>query len=297
MSAPTRPARAAAPPLRIEAADADALPLVHAWAEANSWAPGGHDFQCYLDTDPGSLHVGYLGEEPVAAVFVANHDACFAHLGAYMVPAQHRGNGFGLATFTAALKHAGDRVVGLHAVTDQVANYMRSGFVAHYSTWRFSGSLSAASGTPGGPAGRVVGAAEVDLADLVDYDARHFRAVRPGFLRSWIDSPGHVAKAVLDADGAVAGLGVIRPTTGPARIGPLLARDTPIATALLHALAEEAGAADVALDVPEVNPAACDLAAALGLRPEFEMVTMFTPGPLKPLAERGVYAVASAELG
>jgi GNAT superfamily N-acetyltransferase len=290
---PKRQPRPAAPELRIKAGDAGALPVIHDWAAANSWSPGAHDFRCYLDADPQSLYVGYLGDEPVSAVFVANHDAGFAHLGAYMVPPQHRGRGFGRATFDAALRHAETRVVGLHAVTDQVQNYTKSGFVADYSTWRFSGVLPTAQ-TPA--PGDIVDTEHVDRPSLVDYDARHFRAARPAFLNSWISAPGHVARAVMDG-GEIIGFGVIRPAIDHSRIGPLYARDAATAAALLRELAESAEATTIALDVPETNPAACDLAAELGLSADFEMVTMFTPGPLKPINQPTVFAVASAELG
>lgn len=292
-SLPKRLARPAVHELRIDVADVSLLSVIYDWAAANSWSPGQHDFRCYLETDPQSLHVGYLGDEPVSAVIVANHDALFAHLGAYMVPTQHRGRGFGRATFEAALRHAGTRVVGLHAVTDQVQNYAKSGFVADYSAWRFSGVLAPAQTQAPGD---IIDAELVDLATLVDYDARHFRAARPAFLSSWISAPGHVARVFVD-DGEIVGLGVIRPTIDHSRVGPLYARDAATASALLNNLAEQAEATTIALDVPETNPAACDLASRLGLSADFEMVAMFTTGPLKPINQSGVYAVASAELG
>ncbi|MEY9861443.1 GNAT superfamily N-acetyltransferase [Catenulispora sp. GAS73] len=301
MSTPTHPLPnhqpgLAAPELRIEAADATALPMIYDWAAANSWSPGEHDFRCYLEADPQSLYVGYLGVEPVSAVFVGNHDADFAHLGAYMVPPQHRGRGYGRATFDAAMNHAGSRVVGLHAVTDQVENYKRSGFGPTYSTWRYSGVLPAPR--PSTPSNiKIVDAGQVGLAALTEYDARHFRASRPAFLQAWTSAPGHLAKVALDHDVAIVGFGVIRPTVDHARIGPLYARDTGTARTLLHALTDAINATTVAMDAPETNRAIEPLAAGLRLAPDFQMVTMFTAGPIKPVHHPGVFAVASAELG
>ncbi|WP_194904727.1 GNAT family N-acetyltransferase [Catenulispora rubra] len=279
--------------LRVAVASADACPMLTEWAAANSWSPGARDFECYLAADPECLHIGYLGSEPVSAVLVVNHDADFAHLGAYMVLPQHRRRGYGRAIFEMALKHAGARAVGLHAVTDQVQNYKRSGFSPTYSTWRYSGTL-----TPGAaaPAGWIVSIEQVGLAALVEYDARHFRATRPAFLQAWISAPGHIARVAVDHDGII-GFGVIRPTAAHARIGPLYARNTGTARALLRALAAAARASTVALDAPETNRAIEPMAAELGLTPEFEMVTMYTPGPIKPIHHPGVFAVASAELG
>jgi len=75
--------------LRVAVAGVDACAMLTEWAAANSWSPGVRDFDCYLAADPECLHIGYLGAEPVSAVLVVNHDADFAHLGAYMVPPQH----------------------------------------------------------------------------------------------------------------------------------------------------------------------------------------------------------------
>lgn len=293
---PKRQPRSGVPELRIELGDATALPVIYDWAAANAWSPGEHDFRCYLEADPQSLHVGYLGDEPVSAVFVANHDADFAHLGAYMVPPQHRGNGYGRAVFEAAMKHAGRRVVGLHAVTDQVQNYKRSGFAPTYSTRRYSGVLAEAQ--PGARSAiNIIDAGQVGLAPLTEYDARHFRASRPAFLQAWLSAPTHIAKAAVDHDGGIVGFGVIRPTADHARIGPLYARDAGTVRALLRALTDAVDGTAVAMDVPETNPAIEPLAAELGLHPEFEMVTMFTAGPIKQIYHTGVFAVASAELG
>lgn len=278
--------------LRVVVAGADACALLTDWALANAWSPGVRDFECYLAADPECLHIGYLGSEPVSAVLVVNHDADFAHLGAYMVPPPYRGRGLGRATFDAAMKHAGDRVVGLHAVSDQVQNYKRAGFAPTYSTWRYAGMLKPGAARA---AGWIVDIEQVGLAALVEYDARHFRATRPAFLQAWISAPGHIARVAVDHDGII-GFGVIRPTEQHARIGPLYARDTGTARALLRALVSAMDTGTVALDVPETNRAMQPLAAELGLKPEFEMVTMYT-GPVKPSHSPGVFAVASAEVG
>jgi len=158
-----------------------------------------------------------------------------------------------------ALKHAGSRVVGLHAVTDQVQNYKQSGFGPTYSTWRYTGVTAAGAAIA---AGWIVDADQVGLAALVEYDAQHFRATRPAFLQAWTSAPGHVAKVAVDHDGVV-GFGVIRPTAAHARIGPLYARDTGTARALLRALTADIGASTVALDAPETNRTIEPLAAEL----------------------------------
>ena len=283
--------------LNIIVATSEAWPIVRDWANANHWSPGKHDGPCYRAADPGSLHIGYLGPDwaPVSSVFAANHDDRFAFLGGYMVTPNHRGRGHGRATFDAGMDHAAGRTVGLHAVTDQVQNYRNAGFTPAHSVWRYSGTITARPEVLS-RSSDLVYVAEVGLDALAEYDARHFPALRPAFLKAWATAPGHIARVAVDGSG-ITGYGVIRPTTDHTRIGPLIARDADTARALLVCLIAESGAADIAMDVPDPNPDGVALAAEMGLHRVFEMVTMFTPGPLRHVDHAAVFAVASAELG
>jgi hypothetical protein len=114
-------------------------------------------------------------------------------------------------------------------------------------------------------------------------------------LRTWIETPGHVGRAVV-RDGALAGWGVIRPCRNGFKIGPLIAEDRAAAEAVLAALLTAADRAEIFLDVPSVNKEAIDLAADLGLVPVFETARMYT-GAIAPLRLERVFGVTSFELG
>ena len=55
--------------------------------------------------------------EPAAIVSCVNYDARFSFLGLYIVRADLRGKGCGLRIWSAAIAHAGPRVIGLDGVT------------------------------------------------------------------------------------------------------------------------------------------------------------------------------------
>ncbi|WMX44050.1 GNAT family N-acetyltransferase [Streptomyces roseicoloratus] len=268
--------------------------LVREWCAAEGWNPGAADAAAFFAQDPEGFFLGRIGGEPVSAVSVVNYDDDYAFLGFYLVRPDLRGRGHGLATWRAALAHAGGRTVGLDGVPAQQDNYRRSGFAPAYRTARYVGEVP----LPDRPVTGVVAAERVDPAELAAYDSSCHPADRPRFLAAWLGTPGHRALARL-TDGRLSGYGVVRPAEQEARIGPLFA-DTPAdASALLDALAAEArafGAPRIAVDMPEANPAAARLALSRGLEPTFETARMYT-GPIRPLAQDRVFGVTTLELG
>ncbi|KQX50790.1 MULTISPECIES: GNAT family N-acetyltransferase [unclassified Streptomyces] len=280
--------------LSVSPASARDWELVRSWAAEEGWNPGLSDAPAFFAQDPGGFFLGRLDGEPVSAISVVTYDDAYAFLGFYLVRPELRGLGHGLATWRAALAHAGARSVGLDGVPAQQDNYRRSGFATAYRTARYVGEIPASDG----PATGVVAADRVDPATLAAYDSACHHADRPRFLGAWLTTPGHRA-LVRVADGRPTGYGVVRPAQDEARIGPLFA-DTPAdAAVLLDALAAEArafGAARIAVDMPESNPAAARLAEERGLEPTFETARMYT-GPVRPVAHERVFGVTTLELG
>ncbi|MFE2556992.1 GNAT family N-acetyltransferase [Streptomyces sp. NPDC059352] len=268
--------------------------LVRSWAAEEGWNPGLSDVPAFFAQDPGGFFLGRVDGEPVSAISVVNYSDAYAFLGFYLVRPGLRGLGHGLATWRAALAHAGDRSVGLDGVPAQQDNYRRSGFTTAYRTARFVGEVPAPDRPPAG----VVPVERVDPAAVAAYDNACHHADRPRFLSAWLTTPGHRALARI-VDGRPTGYGVVRPAQDEARVGPLFA-DTPAdAAALLDALAVEArgfGAERIAVDMPETNPAAARLAEERGLVPTFETARMYT-GPVRPVARERVFGVTTLELG
>ncbi|MEV7280393.1 GNAT family N-acetyltransferase [Streptomyces sp. NPDC093111] len=280
--------------LQITRASLQDWALVRDWAADEGWNPGVSDAPAFFAQDPEGFFLGRLDGEPVSAISVVNYGDAYSFLGFYLVRPDQRGLGHGLATWRAALAHAGERTVGLDGVPAQQDNYRRSGFAPAYRTARFVGEVPVTGGAVAG----VVPAERVDQAALAAYDAGCHPAERPRFLTSWLATPGHRALVRL-TDGRVTGYGVVRPAEQEARVGPLFA-DTPAdAAAVLDALAAEArafGSERIAVDMPEANPAAARLAEERGLEPTFETARMYT-GPIRPIATDRVFGVTTLELG
>ncbi|MFH8621262.1 GNAT family N-acetyltransferase [Streptomyces vietnamensis] len=280
--------------LSVSSATPQEWALVRSWAAEEGWNPGLFDIPAFFAQDPAGFFLGRVEGEPVSAISVVNYDDSYAFLGFYLVRPELRGLGYGLATWRAGLAHAGGRAVGLDGVPAQQDNYRRSGFTTAHRTARYVGEVPA----PARPVAGLVTAERVDRAVLAAYDGLCHHADRPLFLDAWLTAPGHRTLARV-VDGRLTGYGVVRPAEDEARVGPLFA-DTPAdAAALLDGLAAEArefGAARIAVDMPEANPAAALLAQERGLEPTFETARMYT-GPVRPVARERVFGVTTLELG
>lgn len=277
--------------LQIRNLRPEEISLAIDWAAAEGWNPGLRDAACFAIPDPQGFFVGEIDGEPVATVSCVNYDDRFAFLGFYIVRAGFRGRGHGLRIWNAAIAHAGSRVIGLDGVVAQQDNYRRSGFQLAYANIRYGGTVAA----PPKPPADVVALDTIPFADIEADDTTVFPAPRGAFLLAWINTPGHVGRALL-RDGRLAAWGVIRPCRTGHKLGPLVANDRTTAEAIVQALLASAGGGEIFLDVPAINREAVALAESLGLNPVFETARMYT-GAITPLRIDRVFGVTSFELG
>jgi GNAT superfamily N-acetyltransferase len=276
--------------LRIRAMAPDEIAIAADWAAAEGWNPGLADAACFATVDAGGFLIGELDGAPAATISCVNYDDRFAFLGFYIVRPDLRGRGYGLRIWNAAVDHAGGRTIGLDGVVAQQENYKKSGFRLAYANVRHGGRV------PAGvmPAG-IIPLADVPFTSVEAGDATVFPAPRPAFLRAWIDTSGHIGRALV-RDGQLAAWGVIRPCRTGWKIGPLVADDRAAAEAVFTALVSAAGGGEVFLDVPDINREAVALAQSHGLAPVFETARMYT-GPIRPLRLERVFGVTTFELG
>jgi hypothetical protein len=179
--------------LRIRTMRPDEISIAVDGAAAEGGNPGLVDADCFSLVDPDGFLIGELDDGPAATISCVNYSASFAFLGLYIVREDVRGRGHGLRIWNAAIVHAGPRVIGLDGVVAQQQNYKKSGFKLAYANVRYGGTVVA----PDPQRVRVVALAEVPLALVAADDATVFAAPRIAFLRAWIGSRGHVARALV----------------------------------------------------------------------------------------------------
>lgn len=283
--------------LDIRPASLDEFAVAVEWAAQEGWNPGLDDLAAFHAADPEGFLMGFAGGEPVSTISVVRYGTEFGFLGFYIVRPGHRGQGVGMATWNAGMKHLGDRVIGLDGVVAQQDNYRRSGFVLAGRNIRHTGVPTRMPFRSPGCEIRPV--REGDLSALAAYDRAHFPADRHAFVINWALPPDGAQRQSIIAvdDGRIAGCGTIRTCRTGHKIGPLFADTPEIAEALLARLLEAMpGQAEVSLDTPEDNTAAVAMAVRAGLAPVFETARMYRgPDPHLPLDR--IFGITTFELG
>lgn len=262
------------------------------WAAREGWNPGWHDSDAFYAADPNGFLIGLLDDEPIASISAVRYGQGFGFIGFYIVKPEYRGKGYGIQIWNAALDYLKGRNIGLDGVVAKQDNYKKSGFYLAYRNVRYQGQGGSTS--PHNP--DIVPLDKVGFEEVRNYDRSFFPEERTAFLKTWIRQPESTALGIL-RNGKLAGYGMIRLCRTGAKIGPLFANDPNMAESLFDALRATLPSSEpIYLDVPEVNPAAVNLAQRKGMTVVFETARMYT-GEKPELPLDRLFGVTSFELG
>lgn len=260
------------------------------WAAAEGWNPGLEDAEAFHSVDPDGFLMGWLDDEPVAAISVVRHSDRIGFLGFYLCRPDFRGRGFGLALWQAGMDHLGSRTVGLDGVPAQEANYRKSGFVLAHITRRYAGTVQGRMHADCRPAGTT------NLLALLEMDRRIVDTDRTAYMTSWLRQTETRQTLVVGEGDGIEALGTIRTCREGYKIGPLFAPDDAIARQLIEALAATAGARYVMIDIPDPNATGVALAGDLGLKPVFSCARMYR-GTMPNRKMEWIFGETTFELG
>lgn len=277
----------------IRTMNASDLQQAIAWAADEGWNPGVSDLAPFLAADPDGFFTGTLNGEPVTSISAVRYGDRYGFVGFYICRPSLRGKGYGLETWSHALKYLDGRTVGLDGVIAQQDNYRKSGFELAHRNIRMGGIPAA--DTPLDP--RLAPLGQGIFPSVLTYDRQFFPDDRSEFLKIWCSPLSETRRGfVLVDEGKVAGYGVIRQCQDGFKIGPLFA-DTPQgADILFRGLASQVKGQTVYLDVPETNAEALALAERYDLSPEFETARMYK-GPIPSLPLERTFGITTFELG
>ncbi|ETA50463.2 acetyltransferase [Rhodobacteraceae bacterium PD-2] len=258
------------------------------WAAQEGWNPGFEDAPAFHAADPGGFFLAETGGRPVAAISVVNHDAHHAFLGLYICHPDYRGQGIGLGLWHHALKHAGNRGIGLDGVPAQEANYAASGFVLTDRTRRLTGQFA-----PQEPSLHL--ARPQDMAALARLDEAATGLRRGAFLHVWLGDSATRKTVVLREGPEVTGFATARRCGTGCKIGPVIAPDPDTALRLARQAAAALDETLAILDVPDSRAAFGALLRRGGFTESFATARMYR-GPA-PQGNGTLMAVATLELG
>ena len=262
-------------------------------AAAEGWNPGLHDADAFYPTDPEGFLGGFLDGEPIAYVSAVRYGESFGFIGFYIVLPEHRGKGYGMEIFRAALDRLEGRIIGADGVFERLSDYESIGFRLAYRNIRFAYEVT----------GRETGLlttyqllSEVPFNDLVAYDALCFPTERTTFLKQWTGLPDSYGVAVME-EGAIRGYGMIRACREGYKIGPIFADHAAIAEEIFLQLCTSADAGEtVYFDIPEINGPGMAIARKYGMEEVFGTGRIYMNG--EPGVDSAkVFGVTTFELG
>jgi GNAT superfamily N-acetyltransferase len=278
---------------RIVTADRAGVEFALGLAANEGWNPGVHDAAAFQAADPGGFLLGVLDGAAIGCISAVRYPERFGFIGLYIVVPEHRGKGYGIRLWQAAMARLDGCNVGLDGVVAQQPNYRRSGFTFAYSNIRFERTEPVRIAPS--PTTDIVAIDDAAFEQITRFDRSAFPSERDAFLHAWLKQPDSAALMCVDR-GEVRGYGVIRTCMNGSKIGPLFATDCETAEALYLALGHHASDGPVYLDVPEVNAPAMALAQKYAMRQVFGTARMYT-GQAPPIALERVYGVTTFELG
>lgn len=307
--------------IETRVATSDEVSLLLSWAQNEGWNPGLHDTDLFYETDQSGFFVTLLDETPVAGISVVKLNLEHAFLGLYLCKPEHRGKGYGMQTWSTAIKSVGTRSIGLDGVVAQQSNYLREHFVYSHRNVRFAGTLSDTQGSDKQGSDNqvsdnprsdsihsgseykvldttltIVDASHVHLNALVLYDADVGGIKRDDFYRAWLTSCDSRQTFIALVGDHIAGIIGIRQCVDGYKVGPWIADDQTIAQALFSKIPEHIGNETLMVDVPDSNQIAMHMMKQLNLSPVFETARMYRGQPPVINTEK-LFGVATLELG
>lgn len=258
-------------------------------AKNEGWDPGLHDALPLYSIDPNGFYISELDGKKIGCISVVAYNDAFGFVGFYIIIPEYRGRGWGLQLWNHAMKHLGNRCVGLDGVIAQQENYKKSHFQFYYRNIRFEGRGASSGSTT------LIDLHKIPFETLLEYDLPIFGLARRTFLRCWIEMPNAYSLAKVEHN-QLKGYGLIRQCVNGFKIGPLFADDLDIAQEIYAGLCHQAGDNPVFIDVPEVNPLAMKLIHDAGLKTVFETARMYNKSPPKQQLNK-VFGVTTFEVG
>ncbi len=282
------------PHFRIEPMTRTESAQMISWVDQEGWNPGVDDAETFFKANIHGLFSGHIDGRMIGCGSAMIYDDEFAFFGLYIVVPEYRKKGYGMALTRRRLDYAGDRVVGLDGVIDNVEAYSQIGFKPAYRARRFQLGSWAHEQQQWDNIDITAYSPEL-LFDVADFDERFFPARRQAFLEVWLTQPQAVV-SVARAGGKVTGYIVLRPCQQGAKVGPLFAESTTVAKALLLQAAQELQRFPIFIDAPEVNSRAMALAADLNMKLVWETLRMYTRMP-REIELDGVFGLTNLETG
>jgi len=253
------------------------------------WNQTGADWQRLFDLSPEGCLAGRLDGTLVATATVASFDRSAHWIGMVLVDGAMRGRGFGSTMLSRVLDLARSRgggAIGLDATDLGRPVYLKLGFTDVEPIDRWAGVLTAT-----GPADGLEMIDRSNFDEVASLDRTACGADRSTLLLHLMHEPGVVGVVARGT-----GFAFLRPGRTQAHVGPMVASEDGVCSAMLNRLAGFSGTAPVLLDALR-TPSAEAVLRTHGLAIARRLTRMTLDRPQRMLMGEAVRAAVSFEWG
>ena len=265
------------------------FPMEVAYKEG--WNPGLYDGVAFYQMDPDGFFLAEQDGGMVGAISAVSYEDRLVFIGNQFVLPPFRGQGIGKALWEHALGVAGDRSIRVNGLPEGRHFYESYGFRELGNIIRYGGSIFA----EGRVSDDIYSALDIDFRQLTEFDAGFFGIARPGFLRTWLETPAMISLCLLK-EGEMQGWGCMRRCRDGWRLGPVFARNYNHAEELVRHFALSTIAETVYMDVTDGNVQAIRLAFTMGMTPWEARVKLFKGGYIKEPLDQ-IYGFTTVDIG
>jgi hypothetical protein len=287
---------AATEPLATRALGPDDAAAAVALSREAGWNQTGSDWRFMLAAGEAQGQVTAAGAL-VASALILPYDGRIAWIGMVLTTTSHRRRGLATANLCWAMERCAARglIAGLDATPAGRAVYAPLGFVDVFGLQRLRAARPALPETAHRIAIRRM--RESDLAAVATLDGEAFGGERAALL-AYLHGCAPSCAWVAERAGGLAGFVLGRPGVATLHLGPLIARDPDVATALAgRALAQGTAGRPVSIDVPDGQGTFRQRLLAAGFAPLRPFTRMLRDNVAAAGAAELTFAIAGPELG
>jgi GNAT superfamily N-acetyltransferase len=205
------------------------LPAGLKLSQGQSWSHRLEDWEFHFRLSRGWV-VADANDQAIGTALWWAYGRDYGSVGLVLVEPQHQGKGFGRKLMHAVLSDAGARSLQLVATSAGLKLYQQCGFRERSGVSQHQGNPTKLIEAPPPPGVTLRAASREDLVALVALDEAAFGASR----REVIGAVFGVSQGVLaEQEGRVVGFALMRTSGRGSQIGPVVAEDQALATALI----------------------------------------------------------------
>ena len=284
-------------PLRVRSLTVADLAFADSVRALAGWNQTFDDWHRFLAADPEDCFLAEWNGAPAGTATTTFYAPELAWIGMVLVHPDYRRRGIARALLQRCIEYLrgrGARCIKLDATPLGKQVYDELGFKDEWTLTRWE--CAKFQPLPSAHDPRVRGWREADARKIEPFDSQAFGACREGIVQA-LARQSRRALALEDADGSLAGYGLMRNGSQALYLGPVAATSADGALQLIRGLLARGDDERIFWDIPDPNHLAANFAQQHGFTAQRALTRMYLGENAAPGDARKQFALAGPELG